>query len=588
MKNSKKSVIISASLAIMLCVSVLVSGTFAWFTDKATVSVNKVQSGKLDVTLNMRNNPDDEWESAEGQTLSFLRKEEGKLVVPAEDDPVLWEPGATYKLPELQIENKGNLAFKYKVVINGATGDTKLLDVIKFTAQVTNEDGTLSEIQNAYGAEVICEGRLKPGKTYETISLSGHMSEDAGNDYQGLEVENIAVTVYATQVSYETDSDGNTYDMDAKYTEFVSAGKTYLSGNHTLSVGVTATEANAAALKVSGEGTEVTVLDGAYDGGSDGNNVCVYALNGGKVTIKGGTFTVGGDAGGNGNSIVYSNGGEIVIEGGFFHTDYQWGGKYYVLNQNNSNPGTITVKGGTFVNQNPADGDDNLGGNFVAEGYMVVSETKDNGDVWYTVVPKGELEKGGTIDVTADIITNNSEDVASARITITEETTLNLDKKIKSPDNMGNNGKNFAALYIEADTTINAGAEGGIDTGINGGYGINILKGATVTINGGYYYGGGTAVQVQKGTLIINGGTFACAPFGDPYGYKYLINCVDGAYKDGTAKVVIKGGTFVNWNPASSEGDKKDDVNANFVADGYKVVSEQKTNGDTWYTVVAE
>ena len=39
----------------------------------------------------------------------------------------------------------------------------------------------------------------------------------------------------------------------------------------------------------------------------------------------------------------------------------------------------------------------------------------------------------------------------------------------------------------------------GIDTGVNGGYGINVRKGATVTINDGYYYGGGTAVQVQEG-----------------------------------------------------------------------------------------
>ena len=97
---------------------------------------------------------------------------------------------------------------------------------------------------------------------------------------------------------------------------------------------------------------------------------------------------------------------------------------------------------------------------------------------------------------------------------------------------------------------------GGIDTGVNGGYGINVKDGATLTINGGYYYGGGTAVQVQEGTLIINGGTFACEPFGDPYGYNFLINCVDGAYKNGTAKAIIQGGTFINFDPSndSAEG----------------------------------
>ena len=97
---------------------------------------------------------------------------------------------------------------------------------------------------------------------------------------------------------------------------------------------------------------------------------------------------------------------------------------------------------------------------------------------------------------------------------------------------------------------------GGIDTGVNGGSGINVKDGATLTINGGYYYGGGTAVQVQEGTLVINGGTFACEPFGDPYGCNFLINCVDGAYKNGTAKVIIQSGTFINFDPSndSAEG----------------------------------
>ena len=150
---------------------------------------------------------------------------------------------------------------------------------------------------------------------------------------------------------------------------------------------------------------------------------------------------------------------------------------------------------------------------------------------------------------------------------------------------MGNNNTNFCALIVDADTTINAGESGGIDTGVNGGYGINVRNGATLTINGGSYYGGGTAVQVQKGTLIINGGTFACEPFSGSYGYNFLINCIDSAYKNGTAKVEIKGGTFVNFNPANCQAEG---AGTNFVADGYKVESATQTNGDIWYTVVPQ
>ena len=197
---------------------------------------------------------------------------------------------------------------------------------------------------------------------------------------------------------------------------------------------------------------------------------------------------------------------------------------------------------------------------------------------------KEALTNGGVVAVTEDIKTNNSEDTAEARIVISQPTTLNLEKKIITPNDMGNNNNNFVALYVNADTTINAGKDGGIDTGVNGGYGINVNDGATLTINGGYYYGGGTAVQVQKGTLIINGGTFACEPYSSPtYGYNFLINCVDKAYKNGTAKAIIQGGTFINFDPSNCTAEG---AGTNFVADGYKVVSQTQTNGDVWYTVV--
>ena len=195
---------------------------------------------------------------------------------------------------------------------------------------------------------------------------------------------------------------------------------------------------------------------------------------------------------------------------------------------------------------------------------------------------KTALNNGGTISVTKDINTNN-EDTEAARMVIANPTTLNLDKKIISPDNMGNNSKNFCALYVQADTTINADQNGGVDTGRNGGYGINVMNGAKLTINGGYYYGGGTAVQVQSGTAIINGGTFACEPYSDPtYGYNFLMNCIDSAYKDGTAKIIIKGGTFINFNPADCQAEG---AHTTFVADGYKVTSKTVGN-DIYYTVV--
>ena len=587
MANTKRALLTSA-LAIVACVAMLIGSTFAWFTDTAGTGVNKIQAGSLKVDLQIFDKTTGKWVTAEGKTLDFV-KAEGH-----ENEEVLWEPGVRYALPELRIVNKGNLALKYKIVIAGAKDatpdngidDLKLLDVIDWTYSVSGKGG---EDVASLDTERHLAAKTGAEDVFDTLKIMGTMQTTAGNDYQGMAVEGIAIKVYATQDTVESDSFDNQYDKDAKYTEVIAAGKTF-TGKATLSTGITATDPNAIAVKASGADADVTILDGTFDGGSGGNNQCIHVRDGATVTIKGGTFTVGGDAKGEGNSVIESNGGNIIIEGGFFQTDHHWRGFYYVLNQQNNDPGTITVKGGTFVNYDPSKGDDNLGGSFVADGYTVVTEKKANGDVWYTVVSttnadglKDVLTKGGELTISKDIKTNNSEDTAEARVSITKPTTLNLDAKIVTPDNMGNNNTNFCALIVDADTTIIAGENGGIDTGTNGGYGINVRNGATLTINGGSYYGGGTAVQVQKGTLIINGGTFACEPYDNPvYGYKYLINCIDSAWKDGSAKIEIYGGTFINFDPSDSASENP---HGNFVADGYKVVSEAHGD-DTWYTVV--
>ena len=396
-RKSTKRALLGSVMAMVLCLAMLVGATFAWFTDTASTGVNKIQAGNLDVQL-----VDENGNSLEGKTLEFK-----KAANAAEGEAVLWEPGCTYELPAVYVKNNGKLALKYKVAITGINGSAKLNEVI---------DWTIND------ADLSADHSLSAGATSEALTIKGHMQESAGNDYMNESIDGIAITVYATQDTVESDSFNNTYDETATYP---------------------------------------------------------------------------------------------------------------VAN---------------------------------------VTELKE------------ALTNGGVVAVTKDIQTNNSEDTAEARIVISQPTTLNLEKKIITPDDMGNNNTNFCALIVDADTTINAGENGGIDTGVNGGYGINVRNGATLTINGGYYYGGGTAVQVQEGTLIINGGTFACEPYSSPtYGYNFLINCLDSAYKNGTAKVIINGGTFVNFDPSNCTAEG---AGTNFVADGYKVVSAPQTNGDVWYTVV--
>lgn len=200
-KNTKRAFAAGAVL-LLLCVAMLIGTTFAWFTDTASTSVNKIQAGTLDVALEMKNpdyNPKEEgskeWISAEGKTLDFV-KTEGH-----EDENILWEPGCTYTLPELRIANNGNLALKYKVLISGIKGDAKLNDAIEWTVD---------------GLDIDAEVTLVPEATKE-FTISGHMKETVGNEYQDLSIDGISITVVATQQTAEFDSYNNTYDEMATY-----------------------------------------------------------------------------------------------------------------------------------------------------------------------------------------------------------------------------------------------------------------------------------------------------------------------------------------------------------------------------------
>ena len=188
----------------------LVGATFAWFTDTASTGVNKIQAGKLDVALEMKEG--DSWVSAEGKTLNWVKAAAG--------EQVLWEPGCTYKLPELRVVNNGNLALKYKIQITGIQGDAKLNEVIDWTINDAAIDLT--------------EGHLTAGQQGDAFTIKGHMKETAGNDYQNLTIDGIGITVYATQDTVENDSFGNTYDADAGYTIQVNKDniQDYLDGKY--------------------------------------------------------------------------------------------------------------------------------------------------------------------------------------------------------------------------------------------------------------------------------------------------------------------------------------------------------------------
>ena len=211
-KKAVRSALGMSVLSIALCAAMLIGTTFAWFTDTATTSVNKIQSGTLDIALEMKDN-EGKWVSAEGKTLNFLRKNGETL---AEDANILWEPGCTYQLPQLRVRNNGNLALKYKVAITGIQGDTGLVKVIEWTVKNGEADYDLN-------AEHHLAAKTTADAPADVFTISAHMQETAGNEYQNKSIENIAITVVATQDTVEYDSKDNQYDALAEYPVYAAA-----------------------------------------------------------------------------------------------------------------------------------------------------------------------------------------------------------------------------------------------------------------------------------------------------------------------------------------------------------------------------
>ena len=127
--KTAKNALLIAAVALMLCVSMFVGTTFAWFTDQETSANNKIIAGNLDVKL-LHTNSVDTAEEVTENTLLF-------------DTITRWEPGAVI-WENLIVENAGNLALKYLlnvVVANEvADGTAKLSDVL-YVEFVTDANG---------------------------------------------------------------------------------------------------------------------------------------------------------------------------------------------------------------------------------------------------------------------------------------------------------------------------------------------------------------------------------------------------------------------------------------------------------------
>ena len=360
---------------------------------------------------------------------------------------------------------------------------------------------------------------------------------------------------------------------------------------------VTATAGNTGSSMIDNWGT-LTITSGTYTGGLN----VVKSEEDSVLNISGGTFELSYAT--NGYTGVIFAYGDTTISGGEFiqnATNGKWNHPQVIVTGVVEGHTAITrVTGGNFVNKKSGESifrgvgkatSDNFkvsGGTFnkavsdafCADGFIPAKNAdgtygvkvgqyvaKVGSKKYETLADAIRLAaKGQTITLLADVEQN-------AQLTIDKSITLDLNgKTIRNTEDIWGDNAN-AILSIKKGAKVTITGNGTIDAKENDCYTINVVKG-DLTIENGTFYGNVSVVQMEEGTLSVKGGTFDLHQKWEGSS-KYLFNCIDKAYVDGSANVAISGGTFVGFDPNVSPEQKVDGKTPSFAAPGVGITRNE-------------
>lgn len=228
--KSTKRALLASIMAMLLCFTMLLGTTFAWFTDSVTSANNIIKSGNLDIELDYWNG--NAWETVEGTDSLFTNN--------------LWEPGHT-EVVYLKLSNLGSLALKYQLAIsvlsetegtNMAGDPFKLSDYIQMGVVEGVNGETNSYADRATAVEAVKDASGIIGAGY---AKQGEMLADADELYMAVVVYmpetvdnvanaktgtptptiNLGVQVLATQMTAESDGFDNQYDEGATFGTYI-------------------------------------------------------------------------------------------------------------------------------------------------------------------------------------------------------------------------------------------------------------------------------------------------------------------------------------------------------------------------------
>ena len=233
-KTTRRALVLSL-LSLLLCCSMLVGTTFAWFTDSVTSGNNTIVAGNLDIELEYSKDMVN-WASVQGKTDLFTA--------------TLWEPGHT-DVVYLRLSNLGTLTLKYEFSMNftdtviGKTEQNKDIklsehlkyDIVAVDSKYATRDAAREDVEDSAQAlaSYAVSGIMEPETVGETMALVVYMPETVGNEanYRGEAIPQIdlGLNLFATQKDAENDSFGPDYDKDAIFADatYTVEGQTTLA-----------------------------------------------------------------------------------------------------------------------------------------------------------------------------------------------------------------------------------------------------------------------------------------------------------------------------------------------------------------------
>ncbi len=377
-RKTTRKALLSAVLSLIVCISMLVGTTFAWFTDNVVSANNIIQSGNLDVKLEYSKDMVN-WSEVNTDTNVFTKD-------------ALWEPGYT-EVVYLRVSNQGSLALKYQFGINIASeksgtnqaGETFMLSkYIKYGVENVEEafsdrdsaikyvDDTATVLQEDFNTK----GELIAGADPVVYGMVVYMPETVGNEanHNGdAPVINLGIKLVATQFTAEEDSFDETYDEGAylpivynaaELTSALANGESVKLGGdiavtETVKIPVDAevvldmngnTLSSASGRVIYSEGDLTITGEGTIDCSASAYGVRVQR---GKMVIDSADITVNGAFG----AISIFNGAEVTINGGNYMANGINGTTSHTVFVSGS---SLTVNGGTFDSGYSSEGIDTI------------------------------------------------------------------------------------------------------------------------------------------------------------------------------------------------------------------------------------